>query len=65
MWLMGSLSGRGWRQLSAAAPYVLAGSAVAVLFAPKLDVYLLGEETAHSLGIDVQLCRSRYWPSVL
>ncbi|MGI6148288.1 MAG: FecCD family ABC transporter permease [Limnochordia bacterium] len=54
MWLMGSLSGRGWRQLGAAAPYVLAGSAVAVLFAPKLDVYLLGEETAHSLGIDVQ-----------
>ncbi|HHT73256.1 MAG TPA: iron ABC transporter permease [Firmicutes bacterium] len=54
MWLMGSLSGRGWRQLAAALPYVLAGSMVAVLFTPKLDVYLLGEETAHSLGIDVQ-----------
>jgi len=54
MWLMGSLSGRGWRQFNTAAPYVLAGSAAAVLFAPKLDVYLLGEDTAHSLGVDVQ-----------
>lgn len=59
MWLIGSLSGRGWRQLSSAAPYVLAGSAIAILFAPKLDVYLLGEDTAHSLGIDVQLLQKQ------
>lgn len=54
MWLMGSLSGRGWMQLGAAAPYVLGGCAAAVLLASKLDIYLLGEETAHSLGVDVQ-----------
>lgn len=54
MWLMGSLSGRGWRQLTAASPYVLGGCIAAILLAPKLDVYLLGEETAHSLGVDVQ-----------
>ncbi|HBN97341.1 MAG TPA: iron ABC transporter [Firmicutes bacterium] len=54
LWLMGSLSGRGWQHLAVATPYVLAGVVLALWLAKDLNVYLLGEEAAHSLGIDVQ-----------
>lgn len=54
LWLMGSLSGRGWGHLWAAFPYVFLGLAFALWSARDLNVYLLGEEVAHSLGIDVQ-----------
>lgn len=54
LWLMGSLSGRSWSQLFMAAPYVLVGLLLALWLATDLNVYLLGEEAAHSLGIDVQ-----------
>lgn len=53
LWLMGSLSGRGWKHVLVAAPYILMGLAGALWLAQELDVYLLGEETAHSLGIDI------------
>lgn len=54
LWLMGSLSGRGWQHLTTATPYILVGVIVALWLARDLNVYLLGEEAAHSLGIDVQ-----------
>lgn len=54
LWLMGSFSGRGWKQLTVAAPYVLVGVGFALWLARDLNVFLLGEETAHSLGLDVQ-----------
>lgn len=53
-WLMGSLSGRTWKHLAAAAPYVGAGLILSLWLAKDLNVYLLGDEAAHSLGIDVQ-----------
>ena len=59
LWLMGSLSGRGWRHLGTAAPYVILGMLAALWLAKDLNVYLLGEEAAHSLGIDVQ-CLQRW-----
>jgi iron complex transport system permease protein len=37
-----------------ATPYVFAGVVLALWQAKDLNVYLLGEEAAHSLGIDVQ-----------
>ena len=54
LWLMGSLSGRGWKHVAVAFPYIIFGTGAAVWLARDLNVYLLGEETAHSLGIDVQ-----------
>lgn len=54
LWLMGSLSGRGWKHFWVALPYVFVGIIVALWLARDLNIYLLGEETAHSLGIDVQ-----------
>ncbi len=53
LWLMGSLSGRGWKHLIVATPYVSIGLLLALWLAKDLNVYLLGEEAAHSLGIDV------------
>lgn len=54
LWLMGSLSGRGWNHLATAFPYLLAGLIVSFWLARDLDIYSLGDETAHSLGIDAQ-----------
>ncbi len=54
LWLMGSLSGRSWRHFSTAAPYILAAFAASFWLARDLNILLLGEETAHSLGVDVQ-----------
>jgi len=54
LWLMGSLSGRTWVHLSMAAPYVFSGLLLALWLAKDLNIYLLGEEAAHSLGVDVQ-----------
>lgn len=59
LWLMGSLSGRGWRHFFVALPYVVFGTAAAVWLARDLNVYLLGEEVAHSLGLDVQRLQRR------
>lgn len=53
LWLMGSFSGRGWSHLQVAAPYIFIGSGAAFWLAEDLNIYLLGEETAHSLGLDV------------
>lgn len=59
LWLMGSLSGRGWKHFLVALPYVVFGVIAALWLARDLNVYLLGEETAHSLGIDVQKLQRR------
>jgi iron complex transport system permease protein len=59
VWLMGSLSGRGWQHLAVATPYVVVGVVLALWLAKDLNVYLLGEEAAHSLGIDVQRLQRR------
>ncbi len=63
LWLMGSLSGRGWQHLAVATPYVLVGVVLSVWLAKDLNVYLLGEEAAHSLGIDVQ--RLQRWVLII
>lgn len=52
-WLIGGLAGRGWEQLTLAAPYVGAAILGIVAFTPRLNVMQLGEETAHGLGVDV------------
>jgi iron complex transport system permease protein len=54
LWLVGSLSGRGWEHLQLAAPYVLLAGAVLVFYLPRLNLMQLGQETASSLGLDVR-----------
>ncbi|NLP17621.1 MAG: iron chelate uptake ABC transporter family permease subunit [Firmicutes bacterium] len=53
-WMMGSLSGRGWEYLLLALPYSLASMAVIWVFARDLNAFLLGEEPALHLGIEVE-----------
>ena len=50
-WLMGGLSGRGWRQVAGGIPYVLLGLLVLRLLARDLNVLTLGEENAAYLGV--------------
>jgi len=53
-YLLGSLSGISWEQLFVAGPIILLGS-IAILFrARSLDGFLLGEEAAAHLGVDVR-----------
>ena len=53
-WLMGGLDSRTWMHVGIVAPCVVGGVIIACAFTRDLDVLLLGEETAASLGVDVE-----------
>jgi iron complex transport system permease protein len=53
-YLLGSLDGVSWQQWSVAAPIILVTSGAILLRARSLDAFLLGEEAAAHLGIDVR-----------
>jgi iron complex transport system permease protein len=53
-WLLGGLDSRTWSHFWIAAPLVALGAGVALLYARDLDMMLLGEETAASLGVEVE-----------
>jgi iron complex transport system permease protein len=52
-WLAGSLAGRSWPELAAAAPEALLGLGIAAATIPALNVLRLGEARAAALGVDV------------
>lgn len=56
-WLMGGFSGRTWDHVSLAVPYALAGYAAARYFARDLNLLVLGDETARSLGVSTASAR--------
>ena len=56
-WLVGSLNGRGWSELTISAPYILVSLVIACLLSKSLNVLNLGDELAEGLGIP--LGRSR------
>jgi iron complex transport system permease protein len=53
-YLMGSLDGSTWARVAVAAPIILAGTALILVRARNLNGFLLGEETAAHLGVDVR-----------
>ncbi|MFY9604453.1 MAG: iron chelate uptake ABC transporter family permease subunit [bacterium] len=53
-WLMGSLSGRSWDYFFLSLPYALASMLIIWMYARDLNAFLLGEEPAQHLGIDVE-----------
>jgi iron complex transport system permease protein len=53
-WMMGGLDARTWAHVGISAPFVLVGLGAAMLQARTLDLLLLGEEAASSLGVDVE-----------
>ena len=54
MWTMGSLATATWSQVRILFPVVLLGSVVLFAFARDLNAMSTGEETAKSLGIEVE-----------
>jgi len=53
-WLLGSLSSASWTQVYTVIPYALIGGLVAYFFSKELNAFLLGEEMALSLGVEVE-----------
>jgi iron complex transport system permease protein len=53
-WMMGGLDSRTWAHVWLSLPFVLVGFVAALLQAHTLDLMLLGEETAASLGVEVE-----------
>lgn len=53
-WLMGGLSRANWLRLAVITPYCFIGMAIIFSFSRELNIMLLGEETALSLGVEVE-----------
>lgn len=53
----GSLSSRSWGEVRIILPYTIIGLILAVLFADKLNILVLGDDTARGLGLNVELTR--------
>lgn len=56
-WQLGSLNGALWSNIQLVAPLVAIGVVVALIVAPSLDLFALGERTARHLGVRVELLR--------
>ncbi|MFI6514253.1 FecCD family ABC transporter permease [Spirillospora sp. NPDC050679] len=56
-WQLGSLSGATWPAVAAVTPCAVAGIALAMACARRLDVLALGERAARQLGVDVEKLR--------
>jgi iron complex transport system permease protein len=57
-WMMGSLADRSLTQVWLAAPPMLAGMAALLMLGRALDALTLGEDAAHSLGVDLARTRA-------
>lgn len=53
-WTMGGLDGRTWQHVLFSAPILLPGVLALTLFSRELNLFSLGEEGAHSLGVHVE-----------
>jgi len=53
-WMMGGLDSRTWTHFWLCAPFVLLGLTAGIFEARELDLLVQGEETAASLGVDVE-----------
>ncbi|WGV28805.1 FecCD family ABC transporter permease [Halotia branconii] len=56
-WLVGSLNGRGWKEISTAGPYIIIALLGGCLLARSVNVLALGDDLA--VGLGVSLTRSR------
>jgi iron complex transport system permease protein len=54
LWTMGGMSSTGWTQLAVVVPLIALGGLAAYLMARDLNAFLLGEDQAAHLGIDVE-----------
>ena len=56
-WLAGGLDSRSWEHVRISAPLILGGVAVIVLMARDLNLMMLGDDEARSMGVRVGLAR--------
>ena len=56
-WWAGSIQGRQMDTVTAILPFVVVGLVVAVLLAPSLNIFTLGDDLARSLGARIQITR--------
>ena len=57
LWLLGGLDGRTWEHVKLVAPVTLVAAGVIIAYARDLDVLLLGDVHAASVGVDVARVR--------
>ncbi|HEY5517244.1 MAG TPA: iron ABC transporter permease, partial [Coriobacteriia bacterium] len=53
-WMMGGLQGATWQQVGIVGAMLVAGLAVALVYARELNIMLLGDERAGELGVNVE-----------
>lgn len=53
-WTMGSLAKGSWTEVNVIWPYLLLGFGVAIYLGRDLNLALMGEETAHNMGVHVE-----------
>ncbi len=53
-WLLGGLDNRTWAHFWLAVPCLVVGVGVSLVYTRELDLLLTGEETANSLGVEVE-----------
>ncbi len=54
LWTMGSIAAANWRQVWLLAPIVLTGAGIIMTYARDLNLMATGDETAQSLGVEVE-----------
>ena len=54
-WMMGGLSGIGWKELTRLAPFALIPLFIMTVFKWRLNLLSMGDRTAHSLGVSPQV----------
>lgn len=54
MWMMGDLSNVSLSQLKVLSPVILIGLVISFFYSKQLNAYLLGEEYAQSLGVNIK-----------
>jgi iron complex transport system permease protein len=57
MFIVGGLSARSWPHFEAILPYTIIGFILALFFTNKMNILLLGDQNARSLGIHVEWTR--------
>lgn len=53
-WLLGGLDNRTWAHFWLALPCIAVGAGVSLIYTRELDLLLTGDETANSLGVEVE-----------
>jgi iron complex transport system permease protein len=56
-WLLGSVADRSWQPVLTSLPFILAGLALLLTTGRALKALTLGEDVAHSLGVDLRRLR--------